>query len=228
MELVPGLHHITEVSGTNVYLLLGEKLTLVDTGMPGNAERILEAIRALGKDPADLERIILTHPHIDHIGSLAALLKLTRAVAFAHPADAPLITGERVDPPPRNILFRLLALFLPALTRFDPAPVTGSLEDGRKLDLLGGATVVHVPGHSAGSIALHLPAEGVLICGDAISRRNNRLGPPPRPFTQDMTQAMQSVSALATLDFDVLCPGHGDPIIGGADEQVRTMLRERS
>ena len=63
MEIIPGLHRITEVRMTNVYLLLGERMTLVDTGMPGSAGRILEAIRALDRDPAELTRIIITHPH---------------------------------------------------------------------------------------------------------------------------------------------------------------------
>jgi glyoxylase-like metal-dependent hydrolase (beta-lactamase superfamily II) len=74
-------------------------------------------------------------------------------------------------------------------------------------------------------MALHLPAEGVLICGDAIDHRRNRLGPPPKGFTADMAQAVASLRRMAELAFEVLCPGHGAPIAGGADEQVRAMVR---
>jgi glyoxylase-like metal-dependent hydrolase (beta-lactamase superfamily II) len=92
--------------------------------------------------------------------------------------------------------------------------------------LLGGATVVHVPGHTPGSIALHFPSERLLICGDTIGHRGDRLGLPPKPFTVDMKQAIASIRRMAELEFDVLCPGHGAPIAGGAGEQVRAMVRE--
>jgi len=103
--------------------------------------------------------------------------------------------------------------------------VDRSLHEGDSLDLLGGATVVHVPGHTPGSIALHFPSERLLICGDIINHRGSQLGPPPKPFTEDMDQAIASLHRLAELDFDVLCPGHGPPLVGGADEAVRAMVR---
>jgi glyoxylase-like metal-dependent hydrolase (beta-lactamase superfamily II) len=84
---------------------------------------------------------------------------------------------------------------------------------------------VHVPGHTAGSVALHVPAERLLICGDVIDHRRNRLGPPPKPFSDDVEQAIIAVRRLAELDFDVLCPGHGPPLVGGAGEQVRAMVQ---
>lgn len=216
MEIIPGLHRIDAVGGTNVYLILGDELTLVDTGMPGNGQRIAEAIHALNRDPSELSSILITHKHIDHIGSLAELKGLTGAQAFAHPADIPFITGDQEESPPSGLLMRLLAKVLPALTRFDPAPVEGTLENGDRLDLLNGARVLHVPGHSAGSIALHFPVDSLLICGDAINLRGNRLGPPPRRFSEDMEGALRSIATMATLDFEILCAGHGDPIIGGS------------
>jgi glyoxylase-like metal-dependent hydrolase (beta-lactamase superfamily II) len=107
----------------------------------------------------------------------------------------------------------------------DPAAVDELVKDGDHLDLLGGATVVHVPGHTPGSIALHFPAERLLICGDAIDFRRGRLGPPSKAFTDDMEQAISSLRRLAELDFEVLCPGHGAPLTSGAREGVRAMVR---
>lgn len=226
MEIIPNVHLVPGLSGANVYLLLGESLALVDSGMPGSEDKILDHVRGLGRAPADLSRMIITHHHLDHVGSVAALRQRTSAQVLAHPEDAPFISGEQSPPPAQRglvrALFRLLAPLLPGA---EPAAVDVTLQDGDQLDLLGGAIVVHVPGHTPGAIALHFPAERLLICGDVIDHRRNRLGPPPAAFTLDMEQAHASLRSLAGLEFDVLCPGHGAPLVGGAGEKVRAMVR---
>jgi glyoxylase-like metal-dependent hydrolase (beta-lactamase superfamily II) len=227
MEIISNVHRVPGVNGTNVYLLLGETLTLVDTGMPRSAETILEYIRSLGHAPTDLTRIFLTHHHVDHVGGLAKLKRQTRATVLAHPGDAPFIAGEQSPPLPHGIVMRLVFRVMSVVLHAEPVSVDMLTEDGHTLDVLNGATVIHAPGHTSGSIALHFPAERLLISGDTIDNRGNRLGFPPRPFTQDMEQAIASIRRMANLDFDVLCPGHGDPIVGGAAEQVRAMLREK-
>lgn len=226
MEIIPNVHRIPGMRGANVYLLLGSTLTLVDTGMPGSAETILGYIEGLGLPAGDLARIVITHYHLDHVGSLAALKERTAAQVLAHPGDAPFISGEQPPPPPRSAITRLLfRLTAPIMPGAEPVPVDGTLEDGDHLNLLGGATVVHVPGHTPGSIALHVPSQRLLICGDVIDCRGGRLGPPPKPFTADANQALVSLRRLAELEFDVLCPGHGPPLVGGAGEKVRAMVR---
>ncbi len=229
MEIIPQVHYLTlGLTGVNMYILLDNTLTLVDTGMPGESKRILGYLRQLGYTPADLKQIIVTHHHLDHTGSLAELRQQTAARIWAHPYDAPFITGERRRPPPRGIVWQWLYRLVPAMSRYTPAPVDVLLNDGDTLDLLGGAMVIHVPGHTAGSIALHLPGERVLFTGDALRRHRHRLSGPPAPFTEDAGQASQSLHRLAALDFEVLCPGHGAPIVGGADQQVRCIMTARS
>jgi len=226
METIPNVHRIPGLKGAGVYLLVGSSLTLVDSGMPGGEEAILAYIGGLGRELAELTRIIVSHHHLDHVGSLAALKERTGAQVVAHPADAPFISGEQALLPPHSgvmgVLFRLVA---PLMPRAVPVAVDSTVQDGDQLDLLSGATVVHVPGHTPGAIALHFPAEGLLICGDAIDHRGGRLAPPPKPFTADMNQALASLHRLAELEFDVLCPGHGAVITGSADEQVRAMVQ---
>jgi glyoxylase-like metal-dependent hydrolase (beta-lactamase superfamily II) len=226
MEIIPSVHRIPGMRGANVYLLLDGTLTLVDTGMPGSAETILSYIQGLDPPAGDLARIVLTHHHLDHVGGLAALKGRTAAQVLAHAGDAPFISGEGLPPPAPGALMRLLfRLIAPLTPRADPVPVDRTLHDGDHLELLGGATVVHVPGHTPGAIALHFPSERLLICGDVIDHRRNRLGPPLKSFTVDMDQAIASMHRLAELEFDVLCPGHGPPFVGGADEAVRAMVR---
>jgi len=226
MEIIPNVHLVPGVRGVNVYLLLGSNLALVDTGMPGNAGAILSYIDDLGLT-ADLTRIIITHHHLDHVGSAAAVKQHTSSLLSAHSGDAPFISGEQSPPPPQSAIMRLFfRLLAPILPHAQLVPVDVTLQDGDRLDLLGGATVVHVPGHTPGSIALHFPSERMLICGDTISHRGNGLGPPPKPFTADLNQAIASLRRMAELEFDLLCPGHGAPIVGRAGDQVRAMVRE--
>lgn len=229
MEIIPNVYLIPGMRGANAYLLLGDTLTLVDAGMPGSEETILGYVEGLGLSAHDLSRIVITHHHLDHVGSLAALKSRTSAQVLAHPGDAGLISGEQSPPPASSPLMRFLFwLVTPLMPAPEPVPVDLAVQDGDRLDTpgpLGGATVVHVPGHTPGSIALHLPSERLLICGDTIDHRRNRLGPPPKAFTADMDQAIASLRRMAELEFDVLCPGHGTPIAGGADEQVRAMVQ---
>ena len=226
VEIISKVHLVPAMRGANAYLLMGETVTLVDAGMPGSEEAILGYMEELGRAPGDLGRIVVTHHHLDHVGSLAALKARTGAQVVAHPGDAPLISGEQPPPPARSavmrVLFRLMAPMMPGV---EPVAVDRTVGDGDRLELLGGAMVVHVPGHTPGSIALHFPAEQLLICGDVIDHRRGRLGPPPQPFTADMDQALASLRRLAELEFDVLCPGHGAPLVGWADEGVRAMVR---
>jgi glyoxylase-like metal-dependent hydrolase (beta-lactamase superfamily II) len=78
---------------------LGSLLTLVDTGMPGSEEMILSYIQGLGLAASDLARIVITHYHLDHVGSLAAIKARTAGRVLAHPGDAPFISGEQPPPP---------------------------------------------------------------------------------------------------------------------------------
>ncbi len=225
MEIIPNVHQLPSTMAGNAYLLVGETLTLVDTGMPGSASRILDYVGGLGHSPADVTRILLTHYHVDHVGSAALLKQQTGASVLAHSGDMPVISGQEPHPPPNQALMKVLFRIVPAMSRFDPVTPDVLVEDGATLDILGGATVLHVPGHTPGAIALHVPAIRLLICGDAIDHRGGRLGPPPSPFTIAKDQAIESVRRMAVLDYDVLCPGHGAAIVGGASDQVRQMAR---
>ena len=224
MEIIPGLHRVPSLRRANAYLVLGDWLTLVDAGMPGDVEAILKAIKDLGRKSADLTQIIVTHHHADHTGGVAALNAWSGAEVLAHPADVPYIRGELSRPLPKHFLLRTLFRLMRTRSHSGAAPVDGALEDGDRLALLGGATVIHVPGHSPGSIVLHLPADGVLISGDAIIVQGGRPVPPPRFFSQDPEEAEAAARRLAALDFEILCPGHGEPIIGRAAGHLRATL----
>src|SRR5207245_3912925 len=87
MEIVAGVHAIDAV-GAKVLLLVGDRLTLVDAGGPGSAGRVLGYIVGLGRRPEEVERIVVTHGHIDHVGALAELRRATGAQVCAHESEA--------------------------------------------------------------------------------------------------------------------------------------------
>ncbi|MFD2120839.1 MBL fold metallo-hydrolase [Streptomyces cirratus] len=197
----------------------GEALTLVDAGHAGAADAIEGAIRSLGLRPERLERIVLTHSHRDHVGAAGELRARWGARIVAHPLDAPVVRGE--EPVPEPVLADWeLPLYAHGLTapQAPPTPVDQEVADGEQLPFGGGAVVVHSPGHTPGSIAVHLPEHGVLFTGDCVAGVGRvMLG----VFNVDGAQALASFRRLAGLAPSVACFGHGDPLTVATADTLR-------
>lgn len=229
MELTrvrPELYMITLDFGTAYLWRDGDgTLTLVDTGIAGSADAVEAAVRAAGADPAALRTAVLTHHHQDHAGSAAELARRWGTEVVAHRLDAPVIRGERAAAPPVLSPFEQeLWDGLPPLPPAPPCEVHREVEDGDRLDFGGGAVVVHVPGHTDGSIAIHLPAPGVLFTGDAVANVGGRtmLG----VFNTDPARAADALRRLAELPVETAVFGHGDPIATGASAALRAAAEE--
>ena len=219
MELLLGIHWIKGVRGGNVFLLVDqEALTLVDTGLPGSTRKVLRYIQSLGRDPAHLRAIVITHAHPDHFGSTAELRRRTGAQVLVHRDDvgidadgsayALLPTGRR----------RLGARFLPHV------PVDRMMEEGEVLPALGGLRVLHTPGHTPGSIYLLLEGSQALFTCDMLLANGQRFSRPlsfPGTNTQDY---WESIQRLSSLEFQAALPGHGQPVLEGGSQRVRTLL----
>ncbi|ALC24734.1 MBL fold metallo-hydrolase [Streptomyces pristinaespiralis] len=188
----------------------GDDLTLVDAGHAGSAPLMEEGLRGAGLDPARVRRIVLTHCHRDHVGAAGVLAERHGSEILAHRLDAPVVRGERPVPEP-VLLDWEVPLYEHGLT-VPPAPPTRvdrELEDGDVLDFGGGARVVHSPGHTDGSIGLHLPVHGVLFTGDCVAGVGEvMLG----VFNVDRAAARASMRRLASLAPSTVCFGHGDPL----------------
>ena len=210
------------VPGSSVFLLLDERVTVVDTGFPGSAGRILTALTNAGRSPNDVGHVLITHYHPDHLGGLAGLLRHVPARVGVHAAETPAVCGEAPMPLPLRYA-RLAERFAPAMRWVGRCPVDTVLQDGDELPVLGGLRVVHTPGHTPGHIALYLPERGVVIAGDALQRRASGLIPPARLVTADWEEALRSVQRLAALEFDVLALSHFPPLRGAACAEVRRL-----
>ncbi|TWD83319.1 glyoxylase-like metal-dependent hydrolase (beta-lactamase superfamily II) [Kribbella amoyensis] len=222
VELTPRLHLLLFAVGQAYLWQDRDQLTLIDTGPIGVGDAIRLAIQDLGRRPEELTRIVLTHAHGDHAGSAAEIRTWSDADLLAHHADAPLVEGLLPVPPPvlrdwERPLYAQVDGHLAA----PPIQVDRELGDGDVLDFGGGAQVVWIPGHTAGSIAVHLPQHGVLLTGDAVAEHGGDviLG----VFNQDLTAAAHSLSRLAGLDTELLGFGHGDPVLTHGTKRLREL-----
>ncbi|MFE6891210.1 MBL fold metallo-hydrolase [Streptomyces sp. NPDC057694] len=203
-------------------------LTLIDAGAPGAGRPIADAVRAWGHTPEDVRRIVLTHFHEDHVGGAAEFARLSGAEVYAHRLDAPFVRGEAQGPPPvyedweRPLHAQALAQLPDPPPEPDLPSVVRELADGDTLGFGDGALVVGAPGHTDGSIGVHLSRHGVLFTGDAIAASPVDGQIVLGVFNLDRARAVASFARLAALESEVACFGHGDPLTENAGDMLRT------
>ncbi|GGQ04085.1 MBL fold metallo-hydrolase [Streptosporangium pseudovulgare] len=222
VEVLPRLHMLLPDFGQAYLWDDGGSLTLVDAGIAGCGEAVAEAVGRLGFRREDLRRIVLTHFHEDHAGGAAEISAWGDAEVLAHRLEAPIIRGEVQGPPPdftdeERALHRSLGAHL--LPPAPPCRVDRELTDGDVVGFGGGARVIATPGHTGGSLALHLPEHGVLFTGDTVAHVEGRVM--PGVFNLDRDETLRSFRGLAGLDVQVACVGHGEPVMDGAGAALR-------
>jgi glyoxylase-like metal-dependent hydrolase (beta-lactamase superfamily II) len=203
------------LGGVNSHLLpAAGGFVLVDTGKPEKRAELEIRLRAAGCTPGDLRLIVLTHGDYDHAGNAAYLRRVYDAPVAMHAADAPRVEtgdwslGMKPKPDKFPLLFRALAVFLRP-GAFDTFAPDVLLEDGQDLRRYGlAATILHLPGHTAGSIGV-LTGGGDLLCGDLLDSMLG--GPGLEFFIDDLTAAQASLARLRRLDVAAVHPGHGKP-----------------
>ncbi|KZM73398.1 MBL fold metallo-hydrolase [Nocardia terpenica] len=218
------------VTGTNVNWSLvtdGSGVTLIDAGYPGDTDAVIESIRGIGHDPADLAAILLTHAHLDHIGAIPTLVERT---------GVPVYTGAREAAHARREFLQQISpseMVGQLLTRGGPrwvaqtlravqgrigmtVPTATAYDDDILAALPGGFVAVPTPGHTSGHTAYLMPSEGILFSGDALVTGHPLLrdtGPRPLPtvFNHDESLTRRTAKSLLDTSPTLLVPGHGTP-----------------
>lgn len=228
-QVVPGVYSLADGFVYAYLVEADDGLVMVDTGTVKLQKQFAAALSALGKQADQIRRILITHHHPDHTGSLAELVRRTGATVYVHATDAPIARGEREwpVPEPANVFVRLIGkLMRIGAERAEPAKVDSELTGGEQLEIAGGIEVIETPGHTAGHVSYLLRREGgVLFAGDAAV---NVVGGPSAgpPFlsslvTEDPAAVGPSLRRIAAREFEVAVFGHGSPIVGGAAVRFR-------
>ena len=219
MEIVTGIHQVDGVNG-NSYILVRDGLTVIDTGLPaGSGKKILSYIRnTLYREPTEIKTIVITHFHLDHIGGVATLKKAAPGAKVAiGKADAGYVLGRiplPVYPGIRGFALRIAG----AIMTPGNFPVDILLTDGDRVD---GLVCIDIPGHTPGSVGLYDEVTKTFFAGDILRYNGKSITEGPAQFTLDVNGSRQSIRNIASLDFDLLLPGHGVPLRDGASEKVR-------
>ncbi|MFO8085154.1 MAG: MBL fold metallo-hydrolase [Desulfobacterales bacterium] len=172
-----------------IYLVFGDKIHLIDSGVAGSEKAILAYIKEHGQEPKDVSSLILTHSHPDHIGAAKSIKKLTDCTVFAHKAEQDWIEDTEQQFKDRPVPgFQTLVE--------GPVEIDRFIIDGEILELENGiiCKIVHTPGHSKGSVSLLFEEDKSLFTADAL------ISPGNLPIYENISNSIASVRSLQKIE----------------------------
>lgn len=190
---------------SNCALITSGRLILVDTGVEPDAKELISKIKSCGYQPRDIEVIIITHTHLDHVRGLSVMKQVSDAIVAAHEIEAKYISQQ-------EMYYRYSEMKDP----FDAVLVNDLLTDGQ---FYNGFRVIHTPGHTPGNIALLDEETGLLIAGDSFRTEDERILPIWDQYNHDSDEHMYSIQKLSGYNFNSVIVGHGDPIHNAARDR---------
>ncbi|MGO1507603.1 MAG: MBL fold metallo-hydrolase [Microbacteriaceae bacterium] len=227
MKLAPHLHRLGNDIVASYLVETREGVTLIDAGMPGHWNDLQNEMASLGRPLSDIKGVILTHGDSDHIGFAERLRSEVGVPVFVHAADSERArTGVKPKTPMGpSKLGPMLGFMVYGLRKKAMRPIfvkeVTEIADGDVLDLPGAPVIIGMPGHSPGSVAVHIPLADAVFVGDALTTRHvltGREGAQPAPFTDEPAEALASLDRMAELPASWVLPGHGTPFRGTPSE----------
>ena len=188
------------------YLIFGDQICLIDSGVAGSEAIILDYVKQAGRDPREITRLVFTHSHADHIGGSRAIKEQTGCKVAAHIDAKPWI--EDVD---RQYAERPIGNFYDLVG--GSIGIDLDLKDGDQLDLGDGKTleIFHTPGHSKGAISLLDHHDMALFSGDAVPKSGTV------PIYEDVATSIQSIQKLKQIKgLKILIASWDDPQLGAS------------
>jgi glyoxylase-like metal-dependent hydrolase (beta-lactamase superfamily II) len=211
---------LTKFGYMNQYVIVNEAtLTVVDMLLgESDVDNLEKQLGTQGWSLDDVNHMLITHAHPDHIGGLPEFQRRSNATTYAHRIDAQVIRGETdgalANPDELTGFSRLIYRQVSQQRSIEPARVDVNLSDGDQLnDILEGLQVIHLPGHSHGQVGFYVPQQKLLIGGDVMMYYFGSLRMPIRAVSPDWNEVKQSIRRVAAMYVDILCLGHGKPLI---------------
>jgi glyoxylase-like metal-dependent hydrolase (beta-lactamase superfamily II) len=249
--LLGAIHQITlptpfPVGPVHTYLLPGDPLTLIDAGpRTADARAALEAgLVQHSVNLSDIQRVIITHAHVDHYGLVGEIVEASGAEVWAHPLAQPSIEGwpssralhDRfwlelllASGVPANLAQRTASLYQGMEQLISHAPVARLLDEGETIGLAGADwQVLHCPGHADSLICLYQPGDRLLLGNDHLLAHisSNAIVGPPSPGESQRRRPLvdywASLGRIYEMQIALVIPGHGDAV---AD--VRGLIHSR-
>jgi len=214
----------------NCYLIKQEGLILVDAGIPNKGRSLLKQVRDLSIEPKDVSLILITHGHLDHIGSLDELKTLIscKVAVNEHEKDW-LELGRKPVSPAIGLWGKIINIFSKAfvsLMKLTPTSVDLVLKDEefslRSYGIYG--KVIYTPGHSLGSMSLLLDTGDAFVGDLVVNGLPLRIGPGMPPSAEDVVAIKESWRLILDKGAKHIYPAHGKPF--RAEELEKALLKE--
>lgn len=229
--LAPSLHRVGSDLVNSYLVEESGAITVIDAGLPGQWRDLMTELSVMGRSLGDVRAVVLTHGDTDHIGYAERLRREHGVPVYVHEADAARARGEekKANTGWGPMKIGAVSRFLwyssrKGGLRIRPVSEVVTFVGGATLELPGSPRIIHLPGHTPGSVAVHVPGVDALFVGDAMTTGNvltGARGPRPAPFTLAPAQAMESLNRLDDVQAKWVLPGHGAPWNGGLAEALR-------
>jgi glyoxylase-like metal-dependent hydrolase (beta-lactamase superfamily II) len=197
------------------FIIKGEKSVIIDTGYPGNGNKILRYLHKNSIKPEDISLIVITHGHIDHYGSAEELRRLTGAPIAIHRADAEYLEkGINYIGTPVDLFGRVTKSLFIRTDEFVSKSLKVDIVFDDEVDLLEfgiDGRIINTPGHTDGSVSLILSGREAIV-GDLIMGGILFRGVPRYPlFVSDISKLRESIKRVIQLSPKIIYPSHGGP-----------------